>query len=185
MPFRDSRVRRRYVNRIFRRCRHRNLPHPATLPDQIDDAPSAVSHLDVFIVSAASSDRRNPQPSNVTNTARSRDPFFVQTSGVLRSVLGEATANSPTRTPCDRTPLMRAISEANSGASNPSSAASTTGFRTAVIRTLILTEIGPSPRVSSAMRQAVTIRPSESDWSRLQRGPGDESVTAVNALRDR
>jgi hypothetical protein len=52
---------------------------------------------------------------------------------------------------------MRAISEANSGASNPSSAASTTGSWTAVIRTLILTEIGPSPRVSSAMRLAVTI----------------------------
>ena len=46
---------------------------------------------------------------------------------------------------------MRAIPGANS----PLSAASTASFRTAVIRTLI--EIGPSPRASSATRQAVTI----------------------------
>jgi hypothetical protein len=184
MPFRDSRVRRRYVNRIFRRCRHQNLPHPATLPDQIDDAPSAVSHLDVLIVSAASSDRRNPQPSNVANTARSCDPFFVRTPGVLRSMLAKRQP-IPQRGPrATGTPLMRAISEANSGASNPSSAASTTGFRTAVIRTLILRDRTKSPGFERYAPGGHD-RPSESDWSRLRRGLGDESVMAVNAARDR
>jgi len=41
------------------------------------------------------------------------------------------------------------------GASSPLSAASTASFRTAVRRTLI--EIGPSPRTSSATRQASTV----------------------------
>ena len=51
--------------------------------------------------------------------------------------------------------MIRAIPDASSGASSPLSAASTASFRTAVIRTLI--EIGPSPRASSATRQAVTV----------------------------
>src|ERR1700676_2371594 len=44
---------------------------------------------------------------------------------------------------------------ANSGASNPLSAASTASLRTAVIRTLI--EIGPSLRASRDTRQAMTV----------------------------
>ena len=52
------------------------------------------------------------------------------------------------------TPFTRVIPLASSGASNPLSAASTASLRTAVIRTLM--ETAPSPRASSATRQALT-----------------------------
>ena len=88
--------------------------------------------------------------------ARSRSPFFVRMSGVFNSACAcWSDSQFPTRTPCDRTPLIRAIPAASSGASSPLSAASTASFRTAVIRTLIETD--PSPRASSATRHAVTV----------------------------
>jgi hypothetical protein len=49
------------------------------LPDQIDDAPAIVPLLDVLIVRFVSSERRNPEPSNVANMVRSRSPFFPVT----------------------------------------------------------------------------------------------------------
>jgi hypothetical protein len=48
--------------------------------------------------------------------------------------------------PWDRTPFIRAIPAANSGARSPLSAASTASFRTAVIRTLIETDPRPRPQ---------------------------------------
>ena len=57
--------------------------------------------------------------------------------------------------PLDATPFTRVIPLASSGASSPLSAASTASLRTAVIRTLM--ETAPSPRASSATRQALTV----------------------------
>ena len=57
--------------------------------------------------------------------------------------------------PLDATPFTRVMPLASSGASSPLSAASTASLRTAVIRTLM--ETAPSPRASSATRQAVTV----------------------------
>jgi hypothetical protein len=88
--------------------------------------------------------------------ARSRNPFFVRTSGAFKSACAwRSDSQFPTRTPCERTPLIRAMPDASSGASSPLSAASTASLRTAVIRTFI--EIGPSPRASSATRHAITV----------------------------
>jgi len=90
------------------------------------------------------------------NMARSRNPFFVRTSGAFRSACAwQSDSQFPTRTPWERTPFILAIPDASSGTSSPLSAASTASFRTAVIRTLI--EIGPSLRASRATRQAVTV----------------------------
>ena len=36
------------INCVLRPRRHRDSADTAVLPDQIDDAPAAVSHLDVF-----------------------------------------------------------------------------------------------------------------------------------------
>ena len=67
--------------------------------------------------------------------ARARSPFFVRISGVLSNACAwRSDSQFPTRTPCDRTPLIRAMPEASSGANRPLSAASTASFRTAVIR---------------------------------------------------
>jgi hypothetical protein len=52
-------------------------------------------------------------------------------------------------------PFTGEIPAASSGASNSLSAASAASLRTAVIRTLMLTD--PSPRASRATRQAVTV----------------------------
>ena len=53
-------------------------------------------------VSAATSDRRSPQPSRTARIARSRSPFFVVTSGVFSSVWACWTDSQfPTRTPLD------------------------------------------------------------------------------------
>ena len=83
-------------------------------------------------------------------------PSYVRTSGAFSSACAcWSDSQFPTRTPWDRTPFMRAIPDASSGASKPLSAASTASFRTAVIRTLI--EIGPSPRASSATRRSAPL----------------------------
>src|ERR1035441_1903428 len=106
-----------------------------------------------FSVSAATSDRRSPQPRRMASIARSRSPFLVDTSGVFRSFCACWTDNQfPTRTPTDLAPFTRA---ASSGASSPLSAASTANFRTAVMRTLMETD--PRPRASNATRQALTV----------------------------
>lgn len=69
-----------------------------------------------FILKFASSDRRNPHPSSVANMARSLSPFFVVTSGAFRSSCAwRSDSQLPTRTPCDPTPLIRAIPDASSG----------------------------------------------------------------------
>jgi hypothetical protein len=94
-----------------------------------------------------------------------------------------------------RTPLTRVISAANSGASNPLSAASTASLRTAVIRTLM--ETAPSPWVSRTTRQAHTVdlvnpgrgsRPYHSKNSsrpRLytRRVIGDETLSSTKSLQ--
>ena|ERR1039458_1904000 len=54
---------------------------------------------------------------------------------------------------------------ASSGVSSPLPAASTASFRTAVMRTLMETD--PSPRASSATRQALTVafvKPGRASW---------------------
>jgi len=88
-------------------------------------------------------------------------------SGALSRVWAWRTVSQfPRRTPLDATPFTRVIPLANSGASNPLSAASTASFRTAVIRTLI--ETAPRPRASSATRQALTValvNPGRGSWT--------------------
>src|ERR1039458_1013676 len=109
-----------------------------------------------FSVSAATSDRRSPQPSRIASIARSRSPFLVATSGAFRSLWACCTDSQfPVRTPIDFAPFTRVMPAASSGASSPLSAASTASFRTAVMRTLIETD--PSPRASRATRQALTV----------------------------
>ena len=73
---------------------------------------------------------------------------------------------------------------ASSGASSPLSAASTASLRTAVIRTLMETD--PSPRASSATRQALTVALVK-PGPRLQFVPGEELVEpeVVDAFGDR
>src|ERR1035441_8737891 len=79
--------------------------------------------------------------------ARSRSPLVVVASGAFRSFCAcWMDSQFPSLTPLDATPLTRVIPAANSGASNPLSAASTASLRTAVIRTLM--ETAPSPRVA-------------------------------------
>jgi hypothetical protein len=96
------------------------------------------------------------------------------------------------RTPFDATPFTRVIPAANSGARRPLSAASTASFLTAVIRTLM--ETAPSPRASSATRQAATValvnpgrgsRPYQSKNSSsprfyTRRVIGDETLSSTN-----
>jgi adenine-specific DNA-methyltransferase len=107
-------------------------------------------------VSAATSDRRSPQPRSTARIARSRSPLVVLASGVFSSVWACLTESQfPKRTPFDATPFTGVIPAANSGASSPLSAASTASLRTAVIRTLM--ETAPRPRASSATRQAHTV----------------------------
>ena len=136
-------------------------------------------------VSAATSDRRSPQPRSTARIARSRSPLVVVTSGVFSSVCACFTESQfPKRMPLDATPFTRVIPLASSGASSPLSAASTASLRTAVIRTLM--ETAPSPRASSATRQAADGRLGEA-------GPGFAPVPLeelvepeiVNAAGDR
>ena len=103
--------------------------------------------------SAATSDRRNPQPISTARMARSRRPLFVVESGAFSSSCACGTDSQfPKRTPFDLTPLIRVMPAASSGASSPLSAASTASFRTAVIRTLI--EIGPRPLGAKSSRSS-------------------------------
>src|ERR1019366_1352098 len=107
-------------------------------------------------VSAATSDRRRPQPRSTARIARSRSPLIVVASGASSSVCAcRIESQLPNRIPLDATPFTRVIPLANSGASSPLSAASTASLRTAVIRTLM--ETAPSPRASRATRHAHTI----------------------------
>ncbi len=107
-------------------------------------------------------------PDSVTRVRRLyfATPVGLYAAGVLRVGMGLVLIDSqlPTRTPCDRTLFVRAIPDANSGASKPLSVASTASFRTAVI--LTLTEIGPSPPASK--RHA----PGGHDRLRESGGPG-------------
>src|ERR1051326_2768943 len=90
------------------------------------------------IVSAATSERRSPQPRSNDRIARSRNPFLVKAAGALSSACAcRSVSQLPSRIPFDATPLIRLIPEAISGARSPLSAASTANLRTAVIRTLI------------------------------------------------
>src|ERR1035438_10243126 len=97
-------------------------------------------------------------------------PFMVAISGALRSACAcRSESQFPRRTPLEATPFTRVIPFASSGASSPLSAASTASLRTAVIRTLIETE--PSPRASSATRQALTValvNPGRGSWTDSQ-----------------
>src|ERR1035437_1271453 len=107
-------------------------------------------------VSAATSDRRSPQPRSTARIARSRRPLVAVASGAFNSVCACRTVSQfPKRTPLDATPFTRVIPLASSGASSPLSAASTARLRTAVIRTL--RETAPSPRASRATRHAHTV----------------------------
>src|ERR1017187_4130207 len=82
----------------------------------------------------------------------------------------------PVRTPIDLALFTRAMPAASSGASNPLSAASTASFRTAVIRTLMLTE--PRPRASRATRHALTV-------ALVKPGRGSRAYQAKNSSSPR
>ena len=70
-----------------------------------------------FNVSAATSDRRSPQPSSTASIARSRSPFLVVTSGASSNFWVCWTESQfPTRTPFDLAPFTRVIPAASSGA---------------------------------------------------------------------
>jgi len=70
--------------------------------------------------------------------ARSRTPFNVEISGVLRSVWAcRNDSQFPTRMPTDFALFTRVMPAANSGASSPLSAASTASLRIADIRIVI------------------------------------------------
>lgn len=71
-------------------------------------------------VSAATSERRSPQPSGMASIARSRNPFFVAISGAFRSAWACLSESQfPTRTPLDLAPLTREMPAASSSDSNP------------------------------------------------------------------
>src|SRR5271157_3265846 len=136
------------------------------LPDEVHDAPPAIALLDV-----ADRERRHfgpPQPATQEDRQDRAvaEPLVVVASGVFSNVWACRTESQlPKRTPFDATPLTRVIPAANSGASNPLSAASTASLRTAVIRTLM--ETVPSPRASRATRQAATVafvKPGRGSW---------------------
>jgi hypothetical protein len=83
--------------------------------------------------------------------ARSRRPFVVVISGAFSSAwVCFSDSQFPVRTPSDLALFTRAMPAASSGARSPLSAASAASFRTAVIRTLMLTE--PRLRASRATR---------------------------------
>jgi hypothetical protein len=98
--------------------------------------------------------------------ARSRSPLVVVTSGVFSSFCASTTESQlPNRMPLDATPFTRVIPLASSGDSSPLSAAPTASLRTAVIRTLM--DTAPTPRASSATRQAATVslvNPGRGSW---------------------
>ena len=78
------------------------------------------------------------------------------TSGALSRLCAWRTDSQlPVRMPTDFALLTRAIPAANSGASNPLSAASAASLRIADIRMMIDDE--PSPRASSDTRHALTV----------------------------
>jgi hypothetical protein len=106
-------------------------------------------------VSAATSDRRSPQPSSTASIARSRRPFLVASGAFRRAWACRRENQFPTWTPFDFAPFTREMPAASSGANKPLSAALTASFRTAEIRTLMETD--PSPRASSTTRQAETV----------------------------
>jgi len=106
--------------------------------------------------SAATSDRRSPQPRRTAMMARFRSPFTVVVSGALRSACAcRSESQFPTRIPTDFALSTRAMPAANSGASSPLSAASAASLRTAGIRMMM--DDDPSPRASSDTRQALTV----------------------------
>ena len=65
--------------------RHRDRPDPAVLTHEVHDAPPSRCWM-WPTVSAATSERRNPQPSMTARTALSRRPFIVVVSGVFSKV---------------------------------------------------------------------------------------------------
>ena len=120
-----------------------------------------------LIVSAATSDRRSPQPSSTAIMARSRSPLVVVISGTLRSVCAcFSDSQFPIRTPIDFALFTRWMPAANSGASSPLSVASTASLRIADMRTII--DDDPSLRSSSETRQAETValvKPGRGSWA--------------------
>src|ERR1039458_2617902 len=109
-----------------------------------------------FIVSAATSDRRNAQPRSTAMMARSRRPLVVVISGAFRSACAcRRVSQFPARTPMDLALFTRWIPAASSGASRPLSVASTASLRMADMRTMMLDE--PRPRSSRDTRQALTV----------------------------
>ena len=118
--------------------------------------------------------------------ARSRSPLLVMASGCvqegLRLPAGEASSRA--RLPLEATRFTRVIPLGSSGASRPLSEASTASSRTAVIFTLM--ETAPSPRASTATRQAATVAFRKARPRHLAI-PGEELIggKVVNAFRNR
>ena len=89
-------------------------------------------------VSAATSDRRSPQPRSTARMARSRKPRTVAASGALRrSCACRTESQFLMRMPTDLALFTRLMPAASSGASNPLSAASAASLRIADMRTMI------------------------------------------------
>ena len=107
-------------------------------------------------VSAATSDRRSPQPRSTARIARSRSPRSVAISGALSSACAcRCDSQLPVRMPCVFALFTRVMPAASSGASKPLSAASAASLRIADMRTMI--DDDPSLRSSSDTRHALTV----------------------------
>src|SRR5712691_8744403 len=108
-------------------------------------------------VSAATSDRRKSAPEeNSQNGPIAQSPSRGNVGRIEKGLWAWRTESQlPTRIPVDLALLTRLIPAANSGASNPLSAASAASFRIADI--LIMMEDEPRLRASRDTRQALTV----------------------------
>ncbi len=94
-------------------------------------------------------------------TSRGRAvPSSSTRRGVQQRLRRRSESQLPTRTPCDGTSLIRAMRDANSGASSLLSAASTARFRTAV-----------SLQLPAATGKAIPF-PASTQWELVKRGAG-------------
>jgi hypothetical protein len=107
-------------------------------------------------VSAATSERRKPQPRRTARMARSRSPRSVEISGALSNACAcFCDSQLPVRLPCVFALFTREMPAASSGASRALSAASAASLRIADIRMMIDDE--PTPRSASEALHALTV----------------------------
>src|ERR1700722_13260606 len=135
---------------------HRRGPHASVFSHEIDDTPSSVTLLQMHkceschFRSPQSAAKKNREDGAIAQTMDLRDQGALRRAWACR-----CDSQFPTRMPVDFTLLTRLIPCANSGASNPLSAASAASLRMADI--LIMIDEDPSPRSSSDTRHALTV----------------------------